>query len=87
MNIGNSKVVIKIRVMLRKKTDRVAKLGGKWNNSSFAGLFYWNLNNSSTNRNRNISSHSVNAQLKKMRLGLPCLLAKHKNNKAVSVDF
>jgi hypothetical protein len=40
---------------------KVTKLGAKWNNSSNAGTFYWNLNNASSNRNRNISSHLVNA--------------------------
>ena len=35
----------------------VAKLGGNWNNSSNCGLCYWNLNNTSSNRNRNIGSH------------------------------
>lgn len=41
----------------------VARLGGSWNNGSNAGSFYWNLNNSVGNRNRNISSHLVNAWL------------------------
>jgi len=40
----------------------VTKLGSKWNNGSNAGTFYWNLNNSSGNRNRNISRQLVNAR-------------------------
>ena len=31
------------------------------NNGSNAGSFYWNVNNASSNRNRNISSHLLNA--------------------------
>jgi hypothetical protein len=41
---------------------KVTKLGAKWNNSSNAGTFYWNLNNASSNRNRNISRQLVNAR-------------------------
>ena len=41
----------------------VAPLGGGWTYGSYAGSFYWNLNNSVGNRNRNISSHLVNAWL------------------------
>ena len=33
----------------------VAKLGGNWNNGSNARLFNWNLNNTASDRNRNIS--------------------------------
>ena len=33
---------------------RVANLGGNWNNGSQAGVFYANVNNGSSNRNRNI---------------------------------
>ncbi len=28
-----------------------------WNNGSNAGTFYWNLNNATSNSNRNISTH------------------------------
>lgn len=43
---------------------KVTKLGSKWNNSANAGTFYWNLNNatSNRNRNRNISRQLVNAR-------------------------
>ena len=40
---------------------KVTKLGSKWNNSANAGTFYWNLNNATSNRNRNISRQLVNA--------------------------
>lgn len=37
---------------LRKK---ITQLGSNWNNGTNAEPFYWNLNNSVGNRNRNIS--------------------------------
>lgn len=49
--------------VLDKGVFGVALLGGYWNYGSNAGSFYWNLNNSVGNRNRNISSHLVNAWL------------------------
>lgn len=39
----------------------VTQLGSNWNNSTNSGSFYWNLNNSSSNSNRNISCHLVHA--------------------------
>jgi hypothetical protein len=44
-----------------KKRFLITHLGSNWNNSSKTGTFYWNLNNDTSNRNRNISSHLVNA--------------------------
>jgi len=41
----------------------VALLGGNWNNSSNTSGCYWNLNNTSSNRNRNISAHSLHVFL------------------------
>lgn len=41
---------------------KVTKLGSKWNNGANAGAFYWNLNNATSNRNRNISRQLVNAR-------------------------
>lgn len=39
---------------------RVARFGGNANNGTNAGGFYWNLNNASSNRNRNIGRrHAV----------------------------
>jgi len=40
---------------------KVTQLGSNWNNGLNDSTFYWNVNNSSTNRNRNISSGAVNA--------------------------
>ncbi len=37
-------------------SQQVANLGGNANNGTNARLFYWNLNNSSGNRNQNIST-------------------------------
>lgn len=45
----------------KKRKNQVTKLGANWNNGSQSGAFYWNLNNVSSNRNRNISSQAVNA--------------------------
>lgn len=51
--------------MIQKKKSispvKVAKLGSNWNNGLNDSTFYWNVNNSSTNRNVNISSRAVNA--------------------------
>lgn len=46
----------------KKSIKPVAKLGGGWVNGSDAGGFDWNVNNTSSNRNRNISGHLLNAQ-------------------------
>ena len=40
----------------RQPGQRVALLGGNWNNGSNAGLSYWNLNNSAANVNVNIGA-------------------------------
>lgn len=44
---------------------RVTKLGGKWNNGTKCGAWYLNLNNTSSNRNRNISSHLLYVHIKR----------------------
>jgi RNA-directed DNA polymerase len=67
----------------------VTHLSSNWNNGSNASTTYWNLNNSSANRNRNIGTHLLCVGCSKM-VGehLPCLLAKHKkctNSRAGSV--
>jgi hypothetical protein len=46
----------------KTKESLVAQLGRNWNNGLNNGAFYWNVNNTPSNRNRNISSHLVNAQ-------------------------
>lgn len=45
----------------KRQNHKVTKLGAKWNNGLNTSAFYWNLNNASSNRNRNISSQLVNA--------------------------
>ena len=40
----------------------ITQLGSNWNNGSNAGSFYWNLNNSVGNRNRNIRGHLIIAK-------------------------
>lgn len=42
------------------KKFQVAKLGSNWNNSANDSAFYLNLNNTSSNRNRNISRQLLN---------------------------
>jgi len=39
--------------------NRAALVGGSWNIGLYAGPLFWNLNNSSTNANRNIDGHSL----------------------------
>lgn len=48
--------------MKRQKTN-VAGLGADWHGGLGAGAFCWSLNDASSNRNRNISSQLVNAQI------------------------
>lgn len=50
---------------------KVTKLGSKWNNSANAGTFYWNLNNATSNRNRNISRQLVNARNRRGKSKIP----------------
>lgn len=47
---------------LETTLKKVTKLGANWNNGLNTSAFYWNLNNASSNRNRNISSQLVNAR-------------------------
>lgn len=61
----------------------IAQLGSNWNNGTNAGSFYWNLNNSVGNRNRNISGHLINCTVSRVTVRLtlfvetfqPCHLA------------
>ena len=44
------------------KTTEIQKntyLGGNWNNASNADTFYWNLNNSVSNSNRNLGTRKM----------------------------
>lgn len=47
---------------LETTLKKVAILGGGWNNGANAGAFDWDLNDASSNRNRNISRQLVNAR-------------------------
>lgn len=47
----------------KKTKTNVAILGAGWGNGLNAGAFCWYLNYASSNRNRNISSQLVNAQI------------------------
>ena len=40
--------------------QKITQLSRNWSNGGNTSGFYWNLNNSVSNRNRNISSHLVN---------------------------
>jgi len=44
--------------------NRVAKLSGNWNNGDKAGSFYLNVNNTPSNRNRNISEQLAHVRIK-----------------------
>ena len=54
----------------------ITHLGSNWNNDSNTSYFNWNLNNTSSNRNRNISTHLICIYRIKCEL-LPYLLVKH----------
>lgn len=58
-----------------------ALLSGNWNNAANAGTFNWNLNNATSNVNRNIGSQLANFVLSIKNLVKPCPLAKHNNEK------
>jgi hypothetical protein len=53
---------------------QVTHFGGNANNGTNAGGFLWNLNNDSSNSNRNIGTHHVSQSLKKCDGGFPVLL-------------
>nr|DAQ96610.1 MAG TPA: hypothetical protein [Caudoviricetes sp.] len=54
------------------KEKTITQLGSNWNNWSNAGTFYWNLNNSVSNRNRNIRGHLIFAK-KHSRMSCPAI--------------
>lgn len=68
----------------------VTHFGSNANNDADAGGFHWNLNNDSSNLNRNIGTHHVSQSLMKCYRELPVLLdeyiATHKepSNKVTS---
>lgn len=57
--------IAKITKTCEKAFFLIAQLGSNWNNGTNAGSFYWNCNNSVSNRNRNISGQLLNALNKK----------------------
>lgn len=58
-----------ISAKTEKQKNQVTKLGANWNNGLNTSAFYWNLNNASSNRNRNISSQVVNALNTRLKYG------------------
>ena len=60
-------------------TRHAALIGSYWNNDLNAGTFNWNLNNATSNVNRNIGTRTIFVRL--WGLVEPCLLAKHRNIK------
>jgi hypothetical protein len=60
---------------------RTTLFDGNTNNDVNTGGFYWNLNNTTDNANQNIRTHSTCL----IYFTLPCLLAKHMYNVALSV--
>ena len=60
-------------------TRHAALIGSNWNNGDNASPFNWNLNNATSNVNRNIGTHTI--FVKSRGLVQPCLLAKHRNKK------
>lgn len=62
--LGNSSLPVGDYIYLTQNLNgyRIARLGGYWGDWSNAGTFYWNLNNSVSNRNRNIRGHLIFAK-------------------------
>lgn len=58
----------------------VTHFGSNANNGTNAGGFYWNLNNDSSNSNRNIGTHHVSQSLKKCNSKFPVLLDEYIEN-------
>ena len=62
----------------------MSQLGSKWNNGTNCGPFYWNLNNTVSNRNRNIGSRTaaiikIKVKFKTMPLGKRCYFYSNDN--------
>lgn len=62
--LGNSSLPVGDYTYITENLNgyRIAQLGSNWNNWDNAGSFYWNLNNSVGNRNRNIRGHLIIAK-------------------------
>ena len=65
-------------------SKQVAKLSGNANNGTNAGTFYWNLNNTSSNVNVNISSQ-LNLFQKVIKFYNIIILASWQNTKQTSL--
>lgn len=46
-----------MQIGMQYQSPLFTHLGGNANNGANAGAFYWNVNNSSSNSNRNIGAH------------------------------
>nr|DAH65031.1 MAG TPA: hypothetical protein [Caudoviricetes sp.] len=78
-----------------KTIKAIAQLGGRWYSWSSAGAFYWYLDNSVGNRNRNIRGHLIIAKYSRVKTSgyfyntvwffQPCHLAKQKNRRCRQV--
>lgn len=91
--LGNSSLPVGDYTYLTQNLNgyRIAQLGSNWNNWSNAGTFYWNLNNSVGNRNRNIRGHLIIAKYSRVETSgyfyntvwffQPCHSAKQKNRR------
>lgn len=91
--LGNSSLPVGDYTYLTQNLNgyRITQLGSNWNNWSNAGTFYWNLNNSVGNRNRNIRGHLIIAKYSRVETSgyfyntvwffQPCHSAKQKNRR------
>ena len=72
--LGNSSLPVGDYTYLTRNLNgyRITLLGGNWNAWSNAGAFYWYLNNSVSNRNRNIRGHLIFAK-KHSRMSCPAI--------------
>lgn len=61
---------------MQYQRPHLTHFGGNANNGANAGAFYWNLNNDSGNRNRNIGAH-VCPQSSAVKMLIPDHLVKH----------
>jgi Tfp pilus assembly protein PilV len=60
---ADPQVTKQLAVIAESLLAEVAQQPMTWCDPDDASAFYWNLNNASSNRNRNISSQLVNAQI------------------------
>jgi hypothetical protein len=70
-NMLRSNTNLAVRESTSMLNLHVTHFGRNTNNAANAGGFYWNLNNDSSNLNRNIGTHHVSQSLKKCYGGFP----------------